>query len=142
MPYFKDQNGGLHFLSAEDVANGAESLLPGGCNSISDADAEAIQNPPQSADQIVSIYMAAIQKALDSGAQSWGYDDLRAAASYVGDPYPRFNAEAVALRDWRSAVWVWAGIEEAAIKAGNKALPTPVAAFVAQMPAIPERPSV
>lgn len=140
MPYFKDMAGGLHFLSVEDVANGAESLLPSGCTLVSDADAEAIQNPPLPPEQIVALYMAAIQKALDAGAQSWGYDDLRAAVSYVGDPYPRFNAEAVALRGWRSAVWVWVGMEEAAIKAGQKALPTPVEQFVAQMPALPARP--
>lgn len=86
--------------------------------------------------------MNALQKKLDAGAKSWGYDDLRAAVSYIGDPFPRFNAEAVALRDWRSAVWVWAGVEESAIKAGQKALPTPVDQFVAAMPAMPARPVV
>jgi len=141
MPYFKDQANGLHFLSVEDVANGAESLLPAGCITVSDTEAEAIQNPPLTPDQIVAIYMAAIQKALDAGAQSWGYDDLRAAVSYVGDPYPRFNAEAVALRGWRSAVWVWAGQFKADILAGHASMPDSIETFIAQMPSLPARPA-
>lgn len=137
MPYFKDKTSALHFLDDESFAH----LLPEGCIQISDVEAENLQKlPPLTPAQAVTIYMDAIQRALDAGAKSWGYDDLRAAVSYVGDPYPRFNAEAIALRGWRSAVWVWAGMEEAAIKAGQKALPTPVEQFVAQMPAMPARP--
>lgn len=134
---FKDAGDGYYQVEATD-----ENSLPDWAKGLTPCDVIAIQQPPLTPDQIVASYMDAIQAALDAGAQSWGYDDLRAAVSYVGDPYPRFNAEAIALRNWRSAVWVWASMEEAAIKAGNKALPTPVAAFVAQMPAIPERPSV
>lgn len=94
----------------------------------------------QTPDQIVEKYESALQGALDAGAKSWGYDDIKTAVGYVGDPFPRFNAEALALRKWRSDVWVWAGMEEAAIKAGNKTLPTPVEAFLAQMPPMPSRP--
>lgn len=100
-----------------------------------------IDPPAPTADQVVTQYESALQKALDVGAQSWGYDDIRAAISYVGDPYPRFDAESVALRNWRSAVWVWAGEQEAAIKAGSMPLPTPIDAFVAMMPAMPARPT-
>lgn len=39
MPYFKDKNGGLHFL--DDV--GFAHLLPDGCDEVADADAAALQ---------------------------------------------------------------------------------------------------
>jgi hypothetical protein len=42
MPYFKDTAGGLHFL--DDAAY--THLLPTGCVAITDAEADAIQNPP------------------------------------------------------------------------------------------------
>lgn len=96
--------------------------------------------PAPTVDQIVAGYESALQSALDAGARSWGYDDIRSAISYVGDPYPRFDAEAKALRAWRSDVWVWAGNELSKIKANAKPVPASVAAFVAAMPAPPARP--
>jgi hypothetical protein len=47
----------------------------------------------------------AVQRHLDSTAQSRGYDDIKSAVGYVGDPNPTFDAEGVAFRAWRSAVW-------------------------------------
>lgn len=41
--YFKDQNGGLHFLSDEDIANGGMKFLPPGCVEITDEEADAIR---------------------------------------------------------------------------------------------------
>lgn len=39
MPYFKDQNGALHWLSEQDVSNGGKKLLPPGCVEITDEQA-------------------------------------------------------------------------------------------------------
>ena len=40
--YFKDKNGGLHFLSDEDIANGGTAMLPADCVEITDDEADAI----------------------------------------------------------------------------------------------------
>lgn len=82
-------------------------------------------------------YDAAIQGTLDAFAQSWGYTDLARAVTYVGDPYPQFNAEAVALRDWRSAVWV-KGSQILATADPTK--PPTIQEVLAQLPAAPARP--
>lgn len=41
MPYYKDNNGGVHFLDSADY----ESLLPAGCTQISDAEAAELLAP-------------------------------------------------------------------------------------------------
>lgn len=75
------------------------------------------------------------QGYLDDIAQSWGYDDMRSACTYVGDPNPQFDAEAVALRNWRSSVWTWLGSQTVPATA-----PSP-AEFTALLPPPPVRPS-
>lgn len=52
-----------------------------------------------------AMAVAVVQQRLDALAQSWGYDDIKSGATYAGDPYPRFNAEGTAMRNWRSATW-------------------------------------
>jgi phage major head subunit gpT-like protein len=61
MNYFQDPTGTLHALSDEDIANGGNSLLPAGCTELTDAEAQAIINPPLTlaqaqADQIALMY--------------------------------------------------------------------------------------
>lgn len=68
MPYFQDAHGGLHYLSAIDVEDDGEALLPAGCTEISDAAAAAIQNPSLTLEQertaqidgISAVYAAAV----------------------------------------------------------------------------------
>ena len=43
MPYFKDAQNGLHFLSDDDLSNGGLALLPSECSAISDAEAAVIE---------------------------------------------------------------------------------------------------
>lgn len=45
MPYYKDQNNCLHFLSNDDILNGGEVLLPPGCAQITDEEAADLQKP-------------------------------------------------------------------------------------------------
>jgi hypothetical protein len=54
---------------------------------------------------LVSRAITSVQAILDAQAQAWGYDDIKSAATYIGDPDPKFNAEGLALRNWRSATW-------------------------------------
>jgi hypothetical protein len=87
MPYFQAPSGGLHCLSAQDIVNGGESLLPAGAVSITDAAAAAILNPPltladakKAQDTAVS---AACQAAIIAGFSS---PALGTANTYPLDP--------------------------------------------------------
>ncbi|WAL80944.1 DUF4376 domain-containing protein [Pandoraea sp. XJJ-1] len=69
MPYFQDTSGRLHFLSEDDIANGGESFLPSGCTSITDAEAEAIENPPLTLSESRKLQDAMIDAAYVVAAQ-------------------------------------------------------------------------
>jgi hypothetical protein len=84
---------------------------------------------------------AAIQAYVDAPAQAWGYDDARSAVSYVGDPFPAFNAEGVAILNFRSECWAMARVVQQEVMAGERAMPT-VAEMLALLPEVPERPTV
>lgn len=96
--------------------------------------------PAPTFEELKRQFVDGIQVALDSRARAWGYDDIRSAVTYIGDPHPQFNAEAVALRDWRSSVWVWAEAQQQI--AGIDALVQSVDDLLKSMPEIPARPSV
>jgi hypothetical protein len=75
-----------------------------------------------------------IQAWLDATAQQNNYDDAASAVSYAGDPNATFNADGIAIRDWRSAVWTAAYILEATLRA-NPPTPWPTSAqIIAQLP--------
>jgi hypothetical protein len=92
-------------------------------------------DPPTFA-QLVDANTAAIQAELDRRARERGYDNIVSACSYAaqaaGEP---FQAEGVAYLKWRSDVWAHAYAVLAEVKAGTRAMPTPVEA-VAEMPAL------
>tara|TARA_R110000824_G_scaffold62042_1_gene164503 strand:+ start:4662 stop:5063 length:402 start_codon:yes stop_codon:yes gene_type:complete len=69
-------------------------------------------------------YMQKAQSVMDAQAQSMGYDNIFTAISYIGDPFPRFNDEAVALRAYRSQVWQHSNDLMAQVLAGKIAQPT------------------
>lgn len=95
---------------------------------------EAADAAAESAAQRKRI-IADIQARLDALAQDWGYDDAKSAVSYLGDPFPRFAAEAAAIRDWRSATWAYVGT-----CAALDPQPTPET-FAAGLPPPPIRPN-
>jgi hypothetical protein len=84
----------------------------------------------------------AAQESLDATARAWGYDSLLSAASYATSAVAQFRAEALALIAWRDAVWGAAYTIQAAVSAGEQALPATAATFVALLPGSPERPSL
>ena len=87
----------------------------------------------------VADYITATQAHLDAHAQAWGYDDLKSACTYIGDPYARFAAEALALRNWRSEVWAY--LDSTSSAPLPEVLPT-LAQFIAFLPAAPARPVI
>jgi hypothetical protein len=81
----------------------------------------------------------AIQAYIDAPAKAWGYDDAKSAVGYVGDDYPRFNAEGLAIRAFRSACWQMADQVRAEVIAGERPAPS-VAELLAILPQQPARP--
>lgn len=78
--------------------------------------------------------IVAIQRLLDTTAQSHGYDDLRSTISYIGSSVTKWNNEGLRARAWRDECWLKAQEIENAVKAGTRPLPT-VDAVLAEMPA-------
>lgn len=64
-----------------------------------------------------------IQGLIDAEARSRGYDSIVSACSYAGYENA-FQAEAVQLGKWRSAVWAAAYAYLAEVKAGTKEMPS------------------
>jgi hypothetical protein len=102
---------------------------------ISDLQAQALQNPAPTQAETVSSITLAIQQSLDAGAKAWGYDNIVSAASYASSTNTQYAADAKALIGWRDAVWAWAIPQFATVAAGTD--PT---AFMATMPAQPAQP--
>lgn len=83
---------------------------------------------------------AAVQRYLDRVAQSWSYDDMRAACTYADEPaVPQFQAEGQALRAWRSLCWAACYTLLNDTIANGTPRPS-VAQVIAALPAVPERP--
>lgn len=54
----------------------------------------------------VSTVVSVFQQIMDTQARQLGYDDIRTAVTYADEPVvPRFQAEGIAFRKWRSEVW-------------------------------------
>ena len=82
-----------------------------------------------------SQYQQKIQSLLDAKAQEYGYDSIFTAVTYAEEPsVPAFQAEAQALRAWRSAVRAYAYQVLAEVEAGDIGLPS-LEDFIAGMPA-------
>ena len=68
----------------------------------------AVDRPPVllSPARAAARLSTAVQVYVDAKAQALGYDNMLAAISYADEPsVPKFQAEGLALRAWRSAVW-------------------------------------
>lgn len=89
--------------------------------------------PPTEA-QLIALYTAAVQNHMDSRALLFGYDDIKTAVTYAEEPsVPRFQTEGQAFRAWRSACWDYCYTLLAAVKAGQRELPS-VDQLVAELP--------
>ncbi|USE78901.1 hypothetical protein NDR89_19900 [Cupriavidus gilardii] len=68
---------------------------------------------------------AAIQAHMDRKAQEMGYDGITSAVTYADEPaVPKFQAEGIAFREWRSLVWQAGYAYLAEVQAGTKPMPT------------------
>jgi hypothetical protein len=88
----------------------------------------------------VQDYERAVQQVLDKQARAWGYSTgMDRAISYLGDPNVQWNADAMVLRVWRSAVWVKCDDIMAHVDPEH---PPTIPEVLAQLPTAPERPKV
>jgi len=83
----------------------------------------------------VAPLVAGLQAHMDGVARTYGYDDIKTAITYRGDPNPKFAAEAEALFEYRSGVWTTAYAYLARVQAGEVSFPT-LAEAIAMMPAL------
>ena len=79
-------------------------------------------------------------EVLDTIAKSWRYNDIGYAVSYVGDENPKYNAEALALKSYRSQIWTLMDEIEAEFLAGN-ILFTTLEEAIELFPTPPARPT-
>jgi hypothetical protein len=91
--------------------------------------------PAETQQQAQNRLSPSITSAVNDGAQSWGYDSIESAVSYVTSSNPQYVKEAQAMSRWRDQVWAWA-IPALVSVAPN----TTVGAFLANMPAMPAKP--
>lgn len=78
---------------------------------------------------------AAVQGYLDGKARELGYDSVFTACTYADEPLvPKFQAEGLAFRGWRSKVWASCESIMQSILDGARGVPTP-AELIAELPA-------
>jgi len=91
--------------------------------------------PGETQQQAQNRLSPSVTSAVNDGAQSWGYDSIESAVSYVTSSNAQYVKEAQAMSKWRDQVWAWA------IPRLNSVTPnTTVGAFLATMPNVPPKP--
>jgi len=86
--------------------------------------------------QTIAFFNEATQTYLNATAQSWDYDSILSAVTYVNSNNAQFSAEGTALSNWRDAVWVKAFEIEAGL------LPATTQEFLLLLPPPPAKPVV
>ena len=91
--------------------------------------------PAETQKQAQERLSPSVTSAINDGAQSWGYDSIESAVSYVTSSNPQYVKEAQAMSKWRDDVWAWAIPRLATVQPN-----TTVGAFLATMPNVPPKP--
>lgn len=81
--------------------------------------------PPLSPEQVTAFLVSAVQVHMDEQARALRYDDIKTAITYADEPsVPKFQAEGMAMREWRSLCLAHCyGVIDAVI-AGERETPT------------------
>lgn len=95
----------------------------------------AEQKQAAALEETKAAFSGAIQAHMDDFAKAHDYDTIHTGASYAGDPNPKYDAEGTAMRNWRSAVWVYANAEMAKVLTGQRPQPT-IEEMIAELPVI------
>ena len=132
MKYYKDEKNQVYAYEADGSQDAyiPETLVP-----ITEAEAYELINPPETLEQTIARLEAALDRHLDSVANSYRYDSIRTMATYDGDPFPKFDAEGKAAKAWRSACYALSIEIMEDVLAGNRGVPTE-SELIAEMPLI------
>lgn len=84
-------------------------------------------------EQIIARLEGAIDRYLDAQAQSFRYESIRTMVTYENDHNPKFNAEGVGAKVFRSAVYTLGGSLIDEVQSGLREVPTE-AELLALMP--------
>ncbi|MGR1224327.1 hypothetical protein ACUVMQ_15295 [Aeromonas veronii] len=86
------------------------------------------------AEQITASLTASVQAHMDTQARALNYDDIKTAVTYADEPaVPKFQAEGLAFREWRSLGWAHYYAVLDAVNAGEREIPTS-AELIAELP--------
>ena len=132
MRYFRDTTGQVHGYDEK-----IPSQLPYMQKAI-DAKWQEVTGswpPAETQKQAQDRLSPSVTSAINDGAQSWGYDSIESAVSYVTSSNPQYVKEAQAMSKWRDDVWASAIPRLAAVQPN-----TTVGAFLATMPNVPPKP--
>lgn len=89
------------------------------------AEQDALLSAAPDESTLVAGYMAAVQNHMDGHAVSFGYDNLVSVISYAEESaVPRYQAEGIAFRAWRSLCWQRCEEVLGEVKAGARPAPT------------------
>ena len=141
--HYLDIQGALHFLSAKDQEHAIKYSLPLPDPSwvvATDAQVQAIINPPLTPAQLVVMYEAAAQDLLDATAVSWGYLDCATCITYAGSTVAKFSSDAKAISAWRDAIWTECYAILTSVNAGTMLIPSTTAEFLKLLPPTPSLP--
>lgn len=96
----------------------------------------ALDPPPLSWEQVRAGHVTSVQLFLDQTAKKAGYSDLKDAISYADEPaVPKFQADGVAFRTWRSLCWAYCYDQLTAIEQGKRKTPSS-SDLVAELPVL------
>jgi hypothetical protein len=84
----------------------------------------------------IDIYRQAVQRHIDTTAQSRQYENGFALASYVTSTVPSWRAEAEVFINWRDYVWVFVFDLLSQVEAGTEPPPESPAALIEMLPSI------
>ncbi|EHK66008.1 hypothetical protein [Achromobacter arsenitoxydans] len=91
---------------------------------------------PPSDEEITAQKVALVQEHMDAAARALNYDSIANAITYADEPaVPKFQAEGLAFRAWRSLVWerCYEILEQ--VQNGERAIPSDEE-LIAELPAL------
>lgn len=95
----------------------------------------AVDPPPPTSEQIISLYTGSVQQRLDTFARTRNYDGILSAATYATSQVPKFKAEGQYAVEARDATWAKCYEVLAAVEAGSRPMPT-LDELLAQLPVL------